>query len=112
MTDLSKVADLVLLLIDASYGFEMETFEFLNQLQIHGFPKVIGVMTHLDGFINKNKMLQVDNKSTKQQCQLLFFTLRMQRKQLSTAFGLKYTLVLRYAVHVKFSSRITFVMFR
>jgi ribosome biogenesis protein BMS1 len=59
MTDLSKVADLVLLLIDASYGFEMETFEFLNQLQIHGFPKVMGVMTHLDGFINKNKMLQV-----------------------------------------------------
>ena len=59
MTDLSKVADIVLLLIDASYGFEMETFEFLNQLQIHGFPKVIGIMTHLDGFLHKNKMLKV-----------------------------------------------------
>ena len=42
MTDLAKVADLVLLMIDASYGFEMETFEFLNQLQLHGFPKVGG----------------------------------------------------------------------
>jgi len=41
---------LVLLLIDGSFGFEMETFEFLNILQTHGFPKVMGVLTHLDGF--------------------------------------------------------------
>ena len=37
-------------MIDASYGIEMETFEFLNMLQLHGFPKVIGVLTHLDKF--------------------------------------------------------------
>ena len=30
MIDLAKVADLVLLLIDASYGFEMESFEFFK----------------------------------------------------------------------------------
>ncbi|KAG8935805.1 Glycoside hydrolase 2 (Mannanase, beta-galactosidase) [Tulasnella sp. 418] len=48
MIDIGKVADLVLLMIDASFGFEMETFEFLNILQSHGFPKVIGVLTHLD----------------------------------------------------------------
>ncbi|KAF8318977.1 DUF663-domain-containing protein, partial [Clavulina sp. PMI_390] len=48
MVDVGKVADLVLLMIDASLGFEMETFEFLNVLQAHGFPKVIGVLTHLD----------------------------------------------------------------
>ena len=30
MVDLSKVADLVLLVVDGSFGFEMETFEFLN----------------------------------------------------------------------------------
>merc|ERR1719276_125529 len=47
MADLAKVSDLVLLLIDASYGYEMETFEFLNLLQLHGFPKVLGVLTHL-----------------------------------------------------------------
>ncbi len=40
MVDLAKVADLVLLVIDGSFGFEMETFEFLNMLQTHGFPKV------------------------------------------------------------------------
>lgn len=33
MIDLAKVADLVLLLTDASFGFEMEIFEFLNICQ-------------------------------------------------------------------------------
>jgi selenocysteine-specific translation elongation factor len=35
-------------MVDGSFGFEMETFEFLNVLQSHGFPKVMGVLTHLD----------------------------------------------------------------
>lgn len=34
MIDTAKVADLVLLLIDASFGFEMEVFEFLNICQV------------------------------------------------------------------------------
>ena len=34
MIDAAKYADLVLLLIDGAYGFEMETFEFLNILQV------------------------------------------------------------------------------
>jgi ribosome biogenesis protein BMS1 len=59
MTDVAKVADLVLLCIDGSYGFEMETFEFLNILQAHGFPKVMGVLTHMDNF-KINKSLQVE----------------------------------------------------
>jgi ribosome biogenesis protein BMS1 len=50
MLDCAKVADLVLLCVDAKFGFEMETFEFLNVLQTHGFPKVMGVFTHLDQF--------------------------------------------------------------
>ena len=50
MIDISKIADLVLTLIDAKFGFEMETFEFLNLLQTHGYPKVMGVFTHLDQF--------------------------------------------------------------
>lgn len=40
MCDVAKTADLVLLLIDGAFGFEMETFEFLNVAQTHGFPKV------------------------------------------------------------------------
>ena len=33
-----------------------ETFEFLNILQIHGFPKVMGVLTHLDKFKDAKKL--------------------------------------------------------
>ena len=40
----------VLLLLDASFGFEMEVFEFLNVCQVHGFPRIMGVLTHLDLF--------------------------------------------------------------
>ncbi|GAY62785.1 hypothetical protein CUMW_220550, partial [Citrus unshiu] len=50
MIDCAKIADLALLLIDASHGFEMETFEFLNLMQNHGLPKFMGVLTHLDKF--------------------------------------------------------------
>uniref|UniRef100_A0A2R9BS45 Bms1-type G domain-containing protein n=1 Tax=Pan paniscus TaxID=9597 RepID=A0A2R9BS45_PANPA len=51
MIYLAEVADLVILmLIDTSFGFEMETFEFLNIGQVRGFPKIMGVLTHLDSF--------------------------------------------------------------
>ena len=55
----------VLLLVDASFGFEMETFELLNILQTHGFPKVIGVLTHLDLF-KHSKSLKKTKKRLKQ----------------------------------------------
>ncbi|EJC97961.1 GTP binding protein [Fomitiporia mediterranea MF3/22] len=69
MIDIGKVADLVLLMIDGSFGFEMEQFEFLNILQSHGFPKVIGVLTHLD-LIRKQATL----KSTKKMLKKRFWT--------------------------------------
>jgi ribosome biogenesis protein BMS1 len=34
MIDAAKYADLVLLMVDGSFGFEMETFELLNLLQV------------------------------------------------------------------------------
>ncbi|CAM9787485.1 unnamed protein product, partial [Laminaria digitata] len=64
MVDLAKVADLVLLVVDGSFGFEMETFEFLNMLQVHGFPKVMCVLTHLDKFDN-TKTLRATKKKLK-----------------------------------------------
>jgi len=57
--DLAKVADLVLLMIDASFGFEMETFEFINIMQQHGFPRVIGILTHLDKFKETKQLRRV-----------------------------------------------------
>jgi len=65
MMDVAKVADLVLLMIDAHYGFEMETFEFLNILQVHGFPKVMGVLSHLDLF-KSTKLVARKKKELKQ----------------------------------------------
>lgn len=64
MIDLAKVADLVLLLVDASFGFEMETFEFLNICQVHGFPRIMGVLTHLDAF-KDNKQMRKTKKRLK-----------------------------------------------
>jgi len=56
MIDIAKVADLVLLLVDASFGFEMEIFEFLNMCQVHGMPRIMGVLTHLDLIKNARQM--------------------------------------------------------
>ena len=41
MIDCSKFADVVLLLIDASFGFELETFEFLNLLQVKESVRIV-----------------------------------------------------------------------
>lgn len=52
MIDIAKCADLVLLMCDASFGFEMEMFEFLNICQVHGMPRIMGILTHLDAIRN------------------------------------------------------------
>ncbi|XP_050945584.1 ribosome biogenesis protein bms1 isoform X2 [Cucumis melo] len=69
MIDAAKFADLTLLLIDGAYGFEMETFEFLNILHNHGLPKVMGVLTHLDKFKDAKKL-----RKTKQRLKHRFWT--------------------------------------
>lgn len=43
-------------MVDASYGFEMETFEFLNICQVHGMPRIMGVLSHLDVIKKKEKL--------------------------------------------------------
>lgn len=64
MIDIAKCADLVLLMVDASFGFEMEIFEFLNIAQVHGMPKIMGILTHLDA-IKNTKQLQKRKKLLK-----------------------------------------------
>ncbi|KAF5896537.1 ribosome biogenesis protein BMS1 [Clarias magur] len=85
MIDLAKVADLVLMLIDASFGFEMETFEFLNICQVHGFPRVMGVLTHLDSFKNTKSL----NK-TKKRLKHRFWTEVYQGAKLFYLSGMVY----------------------
>ena len=59
----------ILLLVDASFGFEMETFEFLNICQVHGFPKIMGVLTHLDTFRDGKRL-----RKTKKRLKHRFWT--------------------------------------
>ncbi|RMJ29128.1 Ribosome biogenesis protein bms1 [Aspergillus sp. HF37] len=65
MIDTAKIADIVLLMIDGNYGFEMETMEFLNALASSGMPgNVFGVLTHLDLF-KKQSTLRAAKKRLK-----------------------------------------------
>lgn len=65
MIDISKIVDIVLLMIDGNYGFEMETMEFLNILAAQGMPgNVFGILTHLDLF-RKQDALRMQKKRLK-----------------------------------------------
>ncbi|CAF1093072.1 unnamed protein product [Rotaria sordida] len=85
MIDVAKIADLVLLLIDAKFGFEMETFEFLNIAQIYGLPRIMGVLTHMDLYKKMNKQL---NKR-KTQLKHRFWTEIYQGAKLFLMSGMK-----------------------
>lgn len=63
--DLAKVVDIVLLMIDGNFGFEMETMEFLTVLSNTGMPgNVFGILTHLDLF-KKQDALKAQKKRLK-----------------------------------------------
>lgn len=65
MIDVAKIADIVLLMIDGTFGFEMETMEFLNALSASGMPgNVFGILTHLDLF-KKQSTLRMAKKRLK-----------------------------------------------
>jgi len=94
MIDLGKAADLVLLLIDASVGFELETFEYLTILQNHGMPCVMGVLTHLDQF-KENKTLRKAKKAMKKR----FWAEVYEGAKLFNISGLKYDLYSSMDIH-------------
>ncbi|WOL09219.1 hypothetical protein Cni_G17972 [Canna indica] len=91
MIDAAKIADLALMLIDGSYGFEMETYEFLNMLQIHGYPSIMGVLTHIDNFKDVKKL-----RKTKQHLKHRFWTATRPGTKLFYLSGL---------IHGKYSKR-------
>ena len=63
--DVAKVVDIVLLMIDGNFGFEMETMEFLSVLSSTGMPgNVFGILTHLDLF-RKQDALKAQKKRLK-----------------------------------------------
>lgn len=50
MLDAAKVADVILLMVNVRMGLEMYHFEFINMIQVHGMPRVIPVLNHLDTY--------------------------------------------------------------
>ena len=57
MIDVTKVVDLVLLMVKAGFGLEMEMFKFLNIRQSHGFPKIKAI--HLDQLSSQSDVEKV-----------------------------------------------------
>lgn len=68
LIDLSKVVDIAIVMIDASVGFELETFEYICMLKNHGYTSVFGVLTHMDNF-PQNKSLSRLKKQIKKRFQ-------------------------------------------
>jgi len=64
MIDTIKVVDILIIVIHAYRGLEMETFEMLNLAQSIGMPKVMGVLTHLD-LLRDGKSLKSSKKLIK-----------------------------------------------
>jgi ribosome biogenesis protein BMS1 len=94
MVDLSKVADIALVMVDASVGFEMETFEFLSLLKNHGFTSVFGVLTHMDQF-RQNKSLNKLKKQMKKR----FIKEATEKAKLFYLFGIKNGLYMKQQMH-------------
>ncbi|ORX35996.1 hypothetical protein BD324DRAFT_642702 [Kockovaella imperatae] len=69
-------------MIDLGKVVDLETFEFLNILQSHGFPKVLGLLTHLD-LIKKAQTL----KDTKKRLKHRFWTEIYQGAKLFSLSG-------------------------
>ncbi|XP_045606328.2 ribosome biogenesis protein BMS1 homolog [Procambarus clarkii] len=69
MIDIAKVADIVLMLIDATFGIEMEVFEFLEICRAHGTPRIMGILNHLD-MLKDNKALKKKKKALKHRFQV------------------------------------------
>ena len=81
MIDVAKIADLCLLMINAKHGFQMETFEFLNLLQTHGMPRVLGVLTHLDTF-----KMHTEIKGSEEEVEATDFGLKYSKVQNCSTF--------------------------
>jgi ribosome biogenesis protein BMS1 len=94
MIDLSKIVDVALIMIDASVGLEMETFEFMSLLKNHGFTSVMGVLTHMDQF-RQNKSLNKLKKQIKKR----FLKEATDKAKLFYLFGIKNEMYQKMQMH-------------
>jgi hypothetical protein len=77
-----------------------DTFEFLNIMQVHGFPKVMGVLTHLDKFKDVKKL-----RKTKQRLKHRFWAEIKEGAKLFYLSGLihgKYVAIFFHIINLLF----------
>lgn len=80
--DTSKISDLVIFVIDARIGLEMETFEYLSLLMAHGLPKLLFVVTHCDKNNNKDMLKKIKKRIWSEVCDgLKFFYLGLENNK-------------------------------
>nr|UXY87051.1 BMS1-like protein [Cryptomonas sp.] len=79
--NLAKASDIIILVIDCFFGLEMETFEFLSLALVHGCPRILCILTHLDLFGNwknlKKAKKRIKNRLKKElnlQAKILYFS--------------------------------------
>lgn len=101
----------VLLLVDASFGFEMETFEFLNICQVHGFPRIMGVLTHLDAF-KDNKQMRKTKKRLKHRFWTEVYQVNCLWEIISTGYHIwSNAAILIYILHIKLKGKLLITIF-
>ena len=62
------------------FGFEMETFEFLNIAQVYGLPRIMGVLTHMDLYKKLDKKVNKRKNHLKQRFWTEVYQVRRRRK--------------------------------
>ncbi|KAF5401700.1 Ribosome biogenesis protein BMS1 [Paragonimus heterotremus] len=62
MLDAAKIADVVLMMVNVRCGLEMYHFEFINMVQVHGLPRIIPVLNHLDTYKDSSASRAVRRK--------------------------------------------------
>lgn len=62
MLDAAKIADIVLLMVNVRVGLEFYHFEFINMIQVHGMPRIIPILNHLDTFKDSSSSRAVRRK--------------------------------------------------
>ena len=50
ISNIAKASDIAISVIDAYFGLELETFEFISFSNSHGTPRLINILTHNDYF--------------------------------------------------------------
>ena len=94
LIDLAKIADVSLIMIDATVGLEIETFEYISMLKNHGSTCILGVLTHMDDLKQGKSLTKI-----KKQLKKRFQKDASDKAKLFYLYGLKHNLYVKLQMH-------------